>query len=137
VRFLYDADDRRPNHDVALCAAQGVYFLVTGVWPLLSMSTFEAVSGPKTDDWLVKTVGALVTVIAIVLLTSAARRSIANETRLLAVAAAAALAAVDIVYSSTGVISKIYLIDAAVEFAFIAGWAWLSGNLAISRNFRG
>jgi len=46
-----------------LPVAQGVYFLLTGIWPLLSMRTFEAVTGPKVDRWLVKTVGVLVAVI--------------------------------------------------------------------------
>ena len=46
-----------------LPVAQGVYFLLTGIWPLLSMRTFEAVTGPKVDRRLVKTVGVLVAVI--------------------------------------------------------------------------
>jgi hypothetical protein len=28
---------------VALCWAQGLYFLATGVWPLVSVDTFQAV----------------------------------------------------------------------------------------------
>ncbi|MCI0462876.1 MAG: hypothetical protein L0Z62_38510 [Gemmataceae bacterium] len=31
----------------SLCAVQGVYYLLAGVWPLLSLGTFEAVTGPK------------------------------------------------------------------------------------------
>jgi len=26
---------------------QGLYFVITGIWPLLSISTFQAVTGPK------------------------------------------------------------------------------------------
>ena len=40
--------------------AHACYYLITGVWPLLSIGTFEKVTGPKTDRWLVKTVGILV-----------------------------------------------------------------------------
>ena len=40
--------------------AQGLYYAFTGVWPLISMSSFLAVTGPKTDLWLVNTVGILV-----------------------------------------------------------------------------
>jgi hypothetical protein len=36
---------------------QGIYFFVFGIWPILSMSTFLKITGPKTDLWLVKTVG--------------------------------------------------------------------------------
>src|SRR4051812_31621926 len=38
---------------------QGIYYLLTGVWPLVGMATFEFVSGTKTDKWLVNTVGVL------------------------------------------------------------------------------
>ena len=36
---------------------QGLFYVVTGLWPLVSLSTFEFVTGPKTDDWLVHMVG--------------------------------------------------------------------------------
>jgi hypothetical protein len=32
-----------------LAGLQGAYFLVTGVWPLVHMPSFLAVTGPKTD----------------------------------------------------------------------------------------
>jgi len=41
------------------CAAKGAYSLATGVWPLVTVRTFERVSGPKIDNGLVKTVGVL------------------------------------------------------------------------------
>jgi hypothetical protein len=57
---------------------QGLYFLLTGVWPLVSVETFQLVTGRKTDHlqspnpseadhWLVMTVGALVTVLPVYL----------------------------------------------------------------------
>ena len=62
-----------------LAFVQGGYFLITGVWPLIAMPSFEAVTGPKTDDWLVKTVGGLIAAIAAVLLWAAFRRAISLE----------------------------------------------------------
>ena len=41
---------------------QGLFDLTSGIWPLLDMPSFEAVTGRKTDKWLVKTVGLLVAV---------------------------------------------------------------------------
>ena len=38
---------------------QGTYYLLTGAWPLVSMASFEFISGSKTDHWLVNTVGIL------------------------------------------------------------------------------
>ena len=56
-----------------IAGTQGSYFLLTGVWPLLHMRSFLAVTGPKTDLWLVETVGVLVAAIGAGLLLSAAR----------------------------------------------------------------
>ena len=100
---------------------QGLYFLATGIWPLLSMRTFEAVTGPKVDRWLVKTVGVLVTVIGASLLADARRPS--RGSRLLGVGSAAALGGVDVVYSLRGRISKIYLLDAVLEALVVTLWA--------------
>jgi len=50
-----------------LTIAQGAYFAATGVWPLVHMRSFEAITGPKADKRLVRTVGVLVTVIGGVL----------------------------------------------------------------------
>ena len=48
---------------LTLAMIQGAYFLATGIWPLLHLASFMRVTGPKTDRWLVKTVGALVAVL--------------------------------------------------------------------------
>ena len=103
---------------------QGLYYFVTGVWPLVSISTFEMITGPKTEDWLVQTVGALIVVIAITLLTSAWKRRSPPEVVLLAVGSAGALTAVDVVFVARGMIPPIYLLDAAAEVVLIAAWAW-------------
>jgi hypothetical protein len=120
----------------------GIYFLVTGLWPLISIRTFQIVTGPKTDLWLVKTVGAVIAVIGLTILVAALNFSpgpeaaAANGTAnlnfpifLLAVASCLALCVVDINYSVKGVISKIYLLDAAIEICLVAGWiiGWISG----------
>lgn len=102
---------------------QGMYFVLTGVWPLIDIHSFELVTGPKVDDWLVKTVGVLVTVIGAVLLVAGRRRAVTAEVALLAVGSALGLAAIDVVYVSAGVIPPIYLLDAAAELGIVALWA--------------
>jgi len=102
-----------------LLTGQGVYYVLTGTWPLVSMSAFESVTGPKTDDWLVHTVGVLAAVIGATLLSGARRPSRVVVT--LSVLSALAFAAIDLVYALAGVISSIYLADAAVELALAAG----------------
>lgn len=102
----------------SVLAAQGVLYVVTGLWPLLHLASFEAVTGPKTDDWLVYTVGLLLAVIGAVLLAALARRTLEGGVVGLAVGAALSLAAVEIVHVANGTIARIYLIDAGIETLF-------------------
>jgi hypothetical protein len=107
----------------ALARLQGLYFLATGVWPLLSMRTFEAVTGPKVDRWLVKTVGVLIGVIGASLVLGARRP--APATTVLAVGSAAGLGAIDTIYATRGRISSVYLLDAVLEALLLAAWGRL------------
>ena len=100
-------------------AAQGGFYLVTGIWPLLSMKSFELVTGPKTDDWLVQTVGVLAAVIGLSLIVGASRLHPVRETLLLASCSAIAFASIDAVFVLRGQISWIYLADAAAEVIFL------------------
>ena len=106
--------------------AQAAYYVLTGVWALVSIGTFQKVTGPKTDLWLVKTVGVLVAVVGAVLDMAARRKGITPEIALLAVGSAAGLTAIDVVYVAKGRISPVYLLDAAAELGLIGAWtlAW-------------
>ena len=56
----------RPDRECAerrVAGFHAAYYVGTGLWPLLHRSTFERVTGRKTDFWLAQTVG--VTVLAI------------------------------------------------------------------------
>ena len=105
-----------------LAGMQGFYFLGTGVWPLVHMESFLAVTGPKTDLWLVQTVGALIAVVGSTLLLAAASGRVTWEVALLGAGSAAALAVVDVTFVSREVIPSIYLADAAPETAFLLWW---------------
>ncbi|HET8547747.1 MAG TPA: hypothetical protein VFL57_07085 [Bryobacteraceae bacterium] len=105
-----------------VCVVQGVYYLMRGLWPLVSMDTFVAVTGPKTDLWLVDAVSVLVTVLASVLLFAAARHQITSAIWLLAIASAAALMVVESFYALRGVIWAVHLLDAVLEVGLIALW---------------
>ena len=39
-------------------AALSAYYVVTGIWPIAHMASFEAVTGRKHDRWVVNMVGA-------------------------------------------------------------------------------
>lgn len=81
---------------------QGAYFVLTGLWPIVHFPSFEKVTGPKTDDWLVKTVGALITVVGGTLLVTGLVGRTTAETALLGVATAGVLGAVDAIYAISG-----------------------------------
>ncbi|HEU4681833.1 MAG TPA: hypothetical protein VFS51_08810 [Gemmatimonadales bacterium] len=99
---------------------QSVYYLVTGLWPVIHFPSFEAVTGPKTDDWLVHTVGVLAAAIGLSLGVAVVRaQTQAEPVTTLAIASALAFAGIDLVYGLSGRISPIYLVDAGVQFALV------------------
>lgn len=104
--------------------AFALYYAVTGAWPLVSMRSFEAVTGPKTDRWLVKTVGALIVANAIAVAAGARRRDPSAETVALAIGDALAFTAIDVTYVLRGRIRPVYLGDAVVELALAAAIAF-------------
>src|SRR4051812_11984802 len=93
-----------------LAGAQGIYYVITGVWPIVHMRSFLAVTGPKHDLWLVKTVGALITCIGLTLGTAGWRGAASLEILVLGVSSALALTIVDIHYVVRKVIPPIYLL---------------------------
>jgi ABC-type cobalamin transport system permease subunit len=105
-----------------LAAAQGVFYVAAGLWPVFDRRSFENVTGPKTDFWLVRTVGLLIASTGLALTAAGARRSVDFDTGLLGAASASSLAMIDLVYGLPGRISRVYLLDAVVEGALAALW---------------
>lgn len=115
-----------------LLGIQGVFYLATGIWPLVSIRTFQWVTGPKTDHlptgreadhWLVNTVAVLVLSIAITFLLAAWRGEFSLSLAWLAIGAPIGLLAIDVIYVMREVIAPIYLLDAAIEGALLVAWA--------------
>ncbi len=113
---------------VRLARLQAVFYIVTGIWPIVSIRSFEAITGPKVDRWLVKTVGVLVAIIGSALALASRRRRFPPEVVLVATASAGALATIDTVYVVKRRISPVYLLDAVAEIGLVAGWARLWGQ---------
>ncbi|WP_353718657.1 hypothetical protein [Dyadobacter sp. 676] len=97
---------------------QGCYYIGSGIWPVIHIESFMWVTGEKTDLWLVKMVGLLSCSIGVTLL--AATQSPGRVATVLAAGSALAFAAIDIYYTATGVISKIYLADSLVQLVLLA-----------------
>jgi len=105
---------------------QSLYYIVTGLSPIVSSKFFQIVTGPKTDLWLVKMVGLLAVVIGVTLAIAVRRRAATPEIIALSIASALAFAAVDVFYTLRGTISRIYLADAFVEIIIILAVAILA-----------
>lgn len=106
-----------------VCLLQGIYYFITGVWPLLHIESFIWISGPKYDIWLVKTVGVILAVVGISLFSAAKNKRITAEIILLALGSAASLAVIDIYYAAViDRIYDIYLLDALAEVLLILFW---------------
>lgn len=117
---------RTPPEDQAalVWVLQGVYYLITGVWSLVGIKSFQVITGPKTDVWLVKTVGVIVTVIGGVLLSAGLRRQTSPEITALSLGSAASLGGVSLWYPLRGRISKVYWLDTVAEVMLVSMW-WL------------
>ena len=100
-------------------AFQAAYYIATGAWPLLSMGSFEAITGPKIDRWLVKMVGLLAASIGASIAVGLRNDEVTAESRALALTTAVSFFAIDSVYALKGRIRKVYLGDALVELALI------------------
>jgi hypothetical protein len=122
-------DPSRGYRAANLELVQGAYYLATGVWPLVSPATFQAVTGRKRELWQSQTVGALTTVVGSVLAYAGARKRRPSEVALLAIGSAAALAAVEIVYVAKRRIPSIYLSDAAAQLVLMGAWLFGRGHL--------
>jgi hypothetical protein len=102
---------------MVIARVQGIYFLLSGLWPIINMASFEKVSGPKTDKWLVKTLGLLVAGIGALLILQDQ-----PYIKPLGIISAACLLAADVYYVIKRVIPSTYLLDAAAEVAIIVCW---------------
>jgi hypothetical protein len=96
------------------------YLVATGVWSLAHRRSFERVTGPKEDYWLVQTVGALAIAIGASLGVAVRRRAQEPETIVLGAASCIAFGLASMRASQTE--SRVYLGDALVEIAFLAAW---------------
>jgi hypothetical protein len=107
-----------------LATAQGLYYMVTGVWPVLHIDSFLAVTGAKTDLWLVKTVGLLIAVIgAAIFRGETTAHALSRDRSSWPPGSAGCWAPSTWCIALWGVISKIYLLDAVPEAVLVAGWS--------------
>ena len=116
--------------------AHVAYWLFGALWPLISMRSFERVTGNKRDEWLVRSVALLM--LSVVATLETQRRSRRDETamRVLGATSAGALGSVALIGPLVGRISPVYLMDAAVDTTLMLLWAFAPGEEAPPRQER-
>ncbi len=102
--------------------AQGLFNVVGGLWPLVSLRTFERVYGPKTDDWLQKASAGLLFSAGVTMLGAAITPEGLRYARRTGIGTALTFLLVDLVYVPRGRISPAYLMDAAKETGWLIAW---------------
>jgi hypothetical protein len=105
--------------------SQGIYTLLTALWPILHIRSFMDVTGYKTDIWLVKTVGALLIPISLTILFFVVVNTDKRPIVLLASTTAVAFIVIDLYYALKDVIPDIYLADAGIELLFLLLWMYI------------
>ena len=103
-----------------LAAAHAAYYVATGAWSVVGRRSFERVTGPKRDYWLVRLVGALAVATGASLGCAVVTNRRRPEVVALALGAGAAFVAAD-AYAARSV-SKTYLGDAALHALFLPAW---------------
>ena len=94
---------------------------------MLGMDAFEAVTGEKTEEWLVRTVAGILLFLGALLLHDALRRKrIDRGLRLMACGVSGVLALVALVSSAAGWISWLYFVDGLAHLSFTVAWLLLS-----------
>jgi hypothetical protein len=102
--------------------AQGLFNVVGGAWPIVSLRSFEFVYGKKKDIFLQKTVGGLLFSIGCVQLASADSPEQIPSVRRIGIVTALTLLAIDVVYIPRNQMRWTYWQDAVCEVGWVAAW---------------
>lgn len=125
MRLRGEETDVKRNHMTSgptLARAHGLFNIVGGAWPMVSVRSFETVFGRKTDRWLQRTTAGLLIGLGWAQ-TRAAADGQWSHARRIGVTTAVTLLAIDLIYVPKGRIRKTYLLDAAMEAAWLLAWS--------------
>lgn len=121
-------DENCSKRRIAVAYGHGVIFVASGLWPVVHLRSFAAVTGPKPEGWLVKAMGGVLAVIGATMLDAARRRRVDRSVMMLGAGSAAVLAAIDVVYVAKRRISPVYGLDAMLQLGLVGAWALASGR---------
>ena len=105
-----------------LLKVQGFYYLVTGLWPIVSLRSFLYVTGEKWDLWLVVAMGGLLAASGFGYLIGGQCEEKSPGLGAIAAGQAVVLLLVDVFYVRANAISPIYLFDAIPQAMCLLCW---------------
>lgn len=103
-----------------LAAGHAAYYVVTGAWAVLDRTSFERVTGPKHDYWLVRLVGGLAVAVGASLGAAVVTGRRSRDDTTLAFATSLAFVVADVHAART--VSRVYLGDVVVHAIFLPAW---------------
>jgi len=101
---------------------QSIYYFLTVAWALTDINSFMALTGTKSDVWLVKTVSVLLIAISFSFIGYLFTKINPCPVIILAVGCCLFLAAIDFYYAGKGIISNVYFIDGVVQLILLSAW---------------
>ena len=109
-----------------LIIAHGLYLTIGGLWPLFYLQGFEAVTGPKVEDFLVRTIALILLLTAVVLFLQLRKPKAEQSAIAMAAGVSFILGLVGIITAAGGWIRPIYFADGAIHLLFAMSWAALT-----------
>lgn len=103
---------------------QGLYLILTAMWPFVSMESFLLVTGQKYDLRLVYTVSLVLLPIGLLLFIKAwCFNGLWDSLFLVGFLSAGGLAIADLYFSFRGIVSFVYAIDGVFQLVFLLLWS--------------
>jgi hypothetical protein len=117
------------RHPSSAPFTQGVFYVVTGLWPIIHLRSFEKFTGRKQqrEGLLAQSMGGLIAAVGVALIAGSLEERPSRALKWLGMGSAIALGVADLVFARRGLVrhtseTKSYFADAAAEGAAIAGW---------------
>ena len=104
---------------------QSAYYIATGLWPLIHYDSFEAVTGRKSERWLVETVGGMIATAGVSLAVGSRGHRPSIETTVTSVGSAVTLGLIDALYLLRGRLGPAYAVDVLAQGAFLVAFGRL------------
>lgn len=107
---------------------QGIYYVATGLWPLVHLGSFEAITGPKVDRFTLRSTALLIVIVGALLMLASRKNNPDPGFTALGAATAVGLASVEAVHVRK--VRPVYRLEAIGEImlaASLLGTRLLSG----------